>query len=132
MKLRLNKQVLAQMPPPVRALVVEWRNRWHKTCISVCTRTEVPAEEDAKVTLINLLTDRQQTERVAGEWAGMTRLSPTANIPLPEHCVAVVTGIFLGHPWLTIYQGKPGVVGAIEDAPLKLEGRMLPTGVSVD
>lgn len=105
MKIRLNKKVLAEMPRPVRVLVEDWRNRWHKSFISVVNRNEVPCQEDAKVTVINLLSGKAQTERVAGEFAGMTRLSPTADIPLPEGCVAVVTGIFLGHPWLTIYQG---------------------------
>lgn len=107
MKLRLNKKVLAEMPAPVRSLVMEWRDRWHKSFISVCNRTEVPMQEDAKITVINLLTESQQTERVAGEFAGLTRLSPTDNLPLPTGCVAVVTGIFLGHPWLTIYQHSP-------------------------
>ena len=125
MKLRLNKRTLADMPPPVRTLVTEWRNRWHKTHISVCTRTEFCPGEDAKVVMINLLTGVAVQQRVAGEWAGMTRLSPTDNIPLPEGCVAVVTGIFLGHPWLTVYQGAPGAVAKLNDEPLKLEGAMI-------
>lgn len=104
MKLRLNKKVLAEMPAPVRSLVMEWRDRWHKSFISVVNRSDVPMQEDAKVTVINLLTGSHRTERVAGEFAGTTRISPTANLNLPEGCVAVVTGIFLGHPWLTIYQ----------------------------
>jgi len=107
MKLRLNKKVLAEMPAPVRSLVIEWRDRWHKSFILVVNRTDVPMQEDAKVTVVNLLTEAQQTERVAGEFAGMTRISPTANLVLPAGCVAVVTGIFLGHPWLTIYQASP-------------------------
>lgn len=106
MKLRLNKKTLAEMPAPVRSLVIEWRDRWHKSFISVETRPSFYLQEDAQVTLINLLTDKQQTERVAGEFAGMTKLSPTDEITLPVGMVAVVTGIFLGHPWLTIYQGS--------------------------
>lgn len=106
MKLRLNKKTLAEMPTPVRALVQDWRDKWHKSFISVCTRSEVPMQEDAKITVINLLANTQQTERVAGEFAGMTKLSPTDNLPLPHGCVAVVSGFFCGHPWLTIYQGR--------------------------
>lgn len=107
MKVRLNKQVLAEMPEPVRALVLDWKNRHRKSFISVVNTTKLCLQEDAKVTLINLLSGRQQTERVAGEFAGMTRLSPTADLTLSEGMVAVVTGFFCGHPWLTIYQASP-------------------------
>jgi hypothetical protein len=34
----------------------------------------------------------------------MTKLSPCAVVPLPEGCVAVETGFFMGQPWLSIYQ----------------------------
>lgn len=107
MKLRLNKKVLAEMPAPVRSLVIEWRDRWHKSFISVVNAPVLCLHEDAKVTVVNLLTEQQQTERVAGEFAGMTRLSPTAELRLTEGMVAVVSGFFCGHPWLTIYQASP-------------------------
>jgi len=94
------------MPDQVRALVTEWRDRWHKACISVKTVTEFHADEDAKVTVFNLLTGASKSARVAGEFAGMTSLSPCATIPLPEGCVAVASGFFCGHPWLTVYQGS--------------------------
>jgi hypothetical protein len=105
MKLRLNKKVLAEMPEPVRRLVVEWRDKWHKSAINVVNKPEFYAQEDAKVVMINLITGAQLTQRVAGEFAGMTKLSPTATVPVPEGCVAVVSGFFLGNPWMTIYQG---------------------------
>ena len=112
MKLRLNKKVMAEMPDQVRALVQDWKDRWHKANISVQTVTQFCPSEDAKVVVINLLTTESKAVRVAGEWAGMTELSPTATVPLPEGCVAVVSGIFLGHPWLTLYQGgKPQLAG---------------------
>jgi hypothetical protein len=120
MKLRLNKKVLAEMPAPVRSFVIEWRYRWHKNFISVVNRSDVPMQEDAKVTVINLLTGAHRTERVAGEFAGMTKLSPTDNLQLPAGCVAVVTGIFLGHPWLTIYQSEEHI-----KARLQLSGNMI-------
>jgi len=53
----------------------------------------------------NLATHVQVHARAAGEFAGMTKLSPTAEIPLPVGVVAVEEGYFLGHPFLTIYQG---------------------------
>ena len=105
MKLRLNKATLAQMPEAVRQIVQEWQRTSRKAFISVETRPTFYPQEDAKVTMINLLTEKQQTERVAGEWAGLTRFSPTSTVTLPAGMVAVVTGIFLGHHWLTIYQG---------------------------
>jgi hypothetical protein len=106
MKLRLNKKVLSEMPQEVRELVLAWKEKYHKSKISVENVTQFYAREDAKITIINLLTGMSQTERVAGEFAGMTKLSPTATVPLPENCVAVVTGIFCGMPWLTLYQGS--------------------------
>jgi hypothetical protein len=104
MKVRLNKKVLADMDPRVRALVVEWKNRWHKAFICVSERDGFYAEESARVTMINLATGRSHRESVAGEMAGMTRLSPTDKIPVPPGCVAVETGFFCGEPFLTIYQ----------------------------
>lgn len=112
MKLRLNKATLAQMPEAVRTIVQDWKATSRKAFISVENRPTFWAQEDAKVTLVNLLTDKQQTERVAGECAGVTRLAPNAHIPLPEGMVAVVTGIFLGHHWLTIYQSSPTQISA--------------------
>lgn len=106
MKLRLNKATLAQMPEQVRQIVEDWKRTSRKAFISVETRPTFWAQEDAKVTLINLLTEKQQTERVAGDWAGYTRFAPNSQVPLPAGVVAVVTGIFLGHHWLTIYQGQ--------------------------
>lgn len=111
MKVRINKKLLADMPPQVRELVEEWRGRWRKSFINVVNCDRFTPGEDAKVTVVNLLEGSQQTERVAGEFAGFTRLSPCDPVPLPAGCVAVATGFFCGHPWLTVYQSTQ-VVGA--------------------
>lgn len=107
MRIRLNQKVLADMDPRVREIVVEWRNRYRKSFISVENRTSFFAREDMKVTMINLATGVRQDERVAGEFAGYTHLSPTAEIPLKPGIVAVVREFFCGTPYLTIYQGSP-------------------------
>lgn len=105
MKLRLNKTTLAQMPQQVRYIVQDWRGRYGKTHISVETCPNFYIDEDARVTMINLMTNSQQTEQAAGDFSGMTRLSPASQIMLPEGMVAVVTGFFLGVPYLNIFQG---------------------------
>ena len=111
MKLRLNKQTLSQMPTQVREIVTEWKARHNKAFITVENTNGFYPSEDAKVSMINLLTEKQQTARVAGEFAGMTPLSPTAKVPLTEGMVAVVTGFFCGHPYLNIYQGGNTQIG---------------------
>lgn len=98
------------MPEHVRSVVQEWHQRHRKAFISVVDSATVPMQEDARVTVVNLLNGMVQSERVAGEWAGLTKLSPTGSATLPPHCVAVCSGFFLGVPWLTIYQ-SPGQSG---------------------
>jgi len=112
MKVRINKKLLADMPIEVRVLVNEWRAKYGKSFISVEHCETFCPDEDARVTVINLATGASQTERVAGEFAGMTRLSPTAEIPLPVGVVAVETGFFCGTPWLTIHQGSRKQIGS--------------------
>jgi len=114
MKLRLNKPTLAQMQDDVRAIVIDWKERYHKSFITVENTDGFYADEDAKVTMINILTDKIQTAQVAGDFAGMTKLSPTAKIPLAEGVVAVVTGFFLGHPYLNIYQASAPQIGGAQ------------------
>lgn len=105
MKVRLNKETLSQMPQAVRTLVTGWKQQYRKSFISVETVQQFYAPEDSKVTVINLISDDSKTVRAAGEFAGYTKLSPCAAIPLPEGCVAVITGFFLGHPYLELKQG---------------------------
>ena len=113
MKLTLNRNLLKQMPAQVGDAVKEWATQYHKRTISVnCVKTFSPGE-DAKVTMVNLLTNASQTEHAAGEFAGLTRLSPCATIPLPYGCMAVVTGFYCGTPYLELYtsaEQKPGAV----------------------
>lgn len=106
MKVTLSKSVLQQMPEQVRSLVVAWQQRYHKRQISVVDAAKFSADEDSKVTMINLASGVSGSARVAGEFAGMTNLSPTAYIPLPVGCVAVETGFFCGTPFLTLWQGR--------------------------
>ena len=114
MKLRLNKPALAQMQADVRALVIDWKERYNKAFITVENTDGFYADEDAKVTMINLLTEKTVSAHVAGEFAGYTKLSPTAKIPLQEGVVAVVTGFFCGHPYLNIYQGGAKQIGGAQ------------------
>lgn len=121
MKVRITKQLLADMPTQVRDIVTEWKARHRKSFINVNEAKQILPPEDTSVTMINLATGAQQAERVAGEFAGYTRLSPTAIIPLPPGCVCVCTGFFLGVPWLSIYQNGE----QIKTPPLKLSGIMV-------
>lgn len=121
MKVRITKQLLADMPHQVRAIVADWKASHRKAFINVNNCKQLCPPEDAKVVIINLATGASQTERVAGEFAGMTRLSPTAIIPLPPGCVCVCTGFFLGHAWLSIYQNGE----QLKTPPLKLSGVMV-------
>lgn len=121
MKVRITKQLLADMPEQVRRIVVEWKARHHKAFINVNDAKQLLPPEDASVTMINLTTGAQKEQRVAGEFAGYTRLSPTAIVPLPPGCVCVCTGFFLGHAWLSIYQNGE----QIKTPPLKLSGIMV-------
>lgn len=103
-KTRITKQLLADMPSPVRNMVIDWKNQYRKAFVRVERCQSFCAEESARVTMFNLLTGAGQREVVAGEFAGMTRLSPTAQIPVPEGCVAVEAGFFCGEPFLVIHQ----------------------------
>jgi len=95
------------MDPQVREIIQRWRDRYHKAFFSVEQRTSFWAPEDAHVTKINLLTQATASAQAAGEFAGLTQLSPTAEIPLPVGMVAVVEEFFCGVPCLTLYQGSP-------------------------
>lgn len=105
MKLRLNKSTLSQMPEQVRALVTEWRDQHHKSFVSVETTPSFFVPEDARCTIINLLTGVTGSAQAAGEFAGFTKLGPCDPVPLPEGCTAVITGFFCGVPFCDIKQG---------------------------
>ena len=94
------------MPEQVRTIVSNWQKQYHKAFISVENADKCCPHEDAKVTIINLFTEKQQTERVAGEMAGYTKLSPTSTIPLPPGIIAVETGFFCGTPYCNILQNN--------------------------
>jgi hypothetical protein len=111
MRIRLNKTTLSQMPEAVRQIVTEWQARYRKATISVENHPGFYASEDAKVTMINLGTGRAATAQAAGEFAGMTRLSPCDVIPLPVGVVAIEQGFFCGTPFLTVHQGSPEQIG---------------------
>lgn len=117
MKISITQKVLADMPPQIAAAVSEWKSRHKKKFFTLSNVASFYPGEDAKVQMFNLLTGASKEQRVAGEWAGMSQLSPTDAVPLPPGCAAVVTGFFLGRPWLTIYQnGNQPTVAAIGGA----------------
>jgi hypothetical protein len=107
MKVRLNKTVMAQMDSRVGEIVSEWKARFGKAFISVEHRQYFYANEDARVTMINLATDAKASAQASGDFAGKTNLSPTAAIPLADGVVAIEQGFFCGVPYLTIYQHSP-------------------------
>jgi len=94
------------MPEPVRQVVQEWALKHRRRQIAVEWRDSVFVHEDARYTVLNLLNGASQTERAAGEYAGMTRLSPTSEIPVVNGCVVIEDRIFLGQYFLTVYQPK--------------------------
>lgn len=110
MKVRLNKATLQQMPAQVREIVTAWREKYGKATISVENTQGFYASEDARVTLLNLGTGRTATAQAAGEFAGMTRLSPCDVINLPVGVVAIEQGFFCGTPFLTVWQGAPKAI----------------------
>ena len=107
MKIRLNKNTLAALPAAVRPIVRMWIARYSKAFISVESAPSFCAEENARVTLVNLESEKSASAQVSGDFAGMTRLSPTAQIPLAPNVVAVEEGFFCGTPFLTIWQWSP-------------------------
>jgi hypothetical protein len=104
MKIRLNKKVLADMPDLVRENVLRWREKYKKVTIQIENCTSFYTREDELIHMINILTGVQVGARTAGEYAGLTRLSPVDQIDLEPEVVAVCTGFFCGVPYLKIYQ----------------------------
>jgi hypothetical protein len=112
MKVRLNKAVLSEMDSQVREVVAAWKARYGKAFISVENRPSFYTSEDARVTMLNLFSGVSQTAQAAGAFAGATKLSPCAEVPLPSGTVAIVEEFFCGTPYLTIYQSSPKQVAA--------------------
>lgn len=112
MKHRITKGFLAQLPAEVAQQVFLWKAQYKKAFVSIEDRANVYAQEDAQYTAFNTATGKSMSVQAAGEFAGHTKLSPTAEIPLPVGCVLVASGFFCGLPWMTIYH----------NAGLKLEG----------
>jgi hypothetical protein len=102
MKIRLNKNNLAALPPPIRDTVIQWKQRYHKASIDVQYCHTVVAHEDAHLTAFGPDL-RSQEARVGGEWAGLGNILPGRMCPLPPGCTVVETEIFLGTPMLTLY-----------------------------
>lgn len=107
MKIRLNKKNLAALPPPIREVVVAWRDRYRKQGIGVQYCQKFYAREDAHLTAFGPEM-RSQEARVGGEWAGLGDVLPGQECPLPPGCTVVETEIFLGLPMLTIYHNPAG------------------------
>jgi hypothetical protein len=100
------------MPEPVRARVQQWAAQYKKKTIRVETTTSFFADEDNRVEMINLFSGSTARAQVAGAFSGMTTLSPNARIPLEPGVVAIVTGFFLGVPFLELYQGSAPMIEA--------------------
>lgn len=133
MKIRLNKKTLAALPIQLRPMVEEWRARWGKSAIAVNYRDKFYIEEDAKYTAFSADLSDVKTVRAGGEWNGVSLLVPGSDCPLPIGCTVLVTGLFQGEPWLTIYHNPAGDRNFIswqlkQIAPV--EKRALPVAVS--
>lgn len=103
MKIRLNKKTIAALPAEVRTLVLAWKEQWHKAAFAVKYASRFYVEEDARFTGFSADLKKSLSIRAAGEWAGLTELTPGSHCPLPPGCTMVATGFFCGEPWLTIY-----------------------------
>lgn len=121
-KVRINAANLAAMDSRVADHVREWKAKHLRSFVYVKDSPTIYFREDSDFTLINLLTGIQQHERAAGEWAGMTRLGCNTEMPLPKGVVAIEESIFMGHHYLTIYQGTAEPVTATLANKLSLEG----------
>ena len=106
MKVKLNKQTLADMPEQVREVVQAWKEETGRRDISVENADNIYISEDSNFTLINLQTGVKQTERASGEYAGVTALMCNTYLPLPVGIVAIETSIFMGKHFLTVLQGS--------------------------
>lgn len=112
MKIRINKNTLADMPDAVRAIVQTWKAQYGKAFVSVENREGFFPNEDARVTLLDLRSGATASAQAAGAFAGYTKLSPGAEVPLPVGVVAIEQGFFCGVPFLAIYQGAPKAIAA--------------------
>lgn len=106
MKYRINKALLADLPPPVARVVADWQAEHRKTYISIEDTAQFYVQEDARFHAINLATGASCQVRAGGEWAGVTNLMPGGRCALPANNVVVATGFFCGEPWLTIYHNS--------------------------
>jgi len=106
MKVRINAAVLSQLPPVLREIVEKFRKEKRKSHFNIEYRRKVFCQEDATYTAFSPDLSKKVVQRAAGEWAGMTRLSPTAEINLPPGGTIVETGYFLGVPFLNIFHNN--------------------------
>lgn len=119
-KVRINKSFLASIPEPLRSIVAEWKLQYRKAKITVTRCDQFYASEDARITAISLLTGAEVSVRAAGEFAGLTKLSPTARIPVVPGVLFIERGFFCGVPFLTIYESTNGQPAASPLAQISL------------
>ena len=105
-KINLNKKVLDALPFAIRLNVTLWKERYKKRSIYVEQTDKVFVREDAHYTAYSPDTTSSKSVRASGEYAGMTVLSPTETIVLPDGCTIIEEDLFLGTPFLTIYHNS--------------------------
>jgi len=105
-KVRITKAVLAQLPEQLAEMIAEWKREYHKAHFSVEDCTEFYAGEDDHLRAFSPDFKSSARLRVAGEWAGLTGVTPGDRCPLPVGCVVAATGIFCGWPWLHVYTNQ--------------------------
>ena len=103
MKLSISTKNLAGLPAPLAEKIREWGARYRKRQFSVSYATKVNCREDARYTAFSADFSRAVSQKAAGEFAGMTPLSPTAVIEIPSGSTVVEEDIFLGCPSLTVF-----------------------------
>ena len=103
MKIRINRQTLAQLPPPLREQVAAFRSSERSASFSVEYRRKVFCQEDATYRAFSPDFAISRTAQAAGEHTPGGQLSPTAEIELPDGCTVVEVRTFLGKRFLTVY-----------------------------
>jgi hypothetical protein len=105
-KVNINKKLLEQLPYAIRLNVTLWKERYKKRSIQVEQTNKVYVREDAHYTAYSPDTTTSQSIQASGEYAGLTKLSPTAVIDIPDGCTVVEEDIFCGTPFLNIYHNS--------------------------
>lgn len=105
-KVSINAALIKSLPKAVAEQVIEWKKQYRKRRIRIKNTEQVRVSEDSYYTAYSPEFSSSKTIQAAGEFAGMTSLSPTALIDIPFGAAVVEEQIFCGTPYLTIYVNR--------------------------